>query len=179
MHRNIARVPVLTGSSENGRALGIAGFVYRTVRGVTRVVGGGIDAGLALASPALVGVPDVPAREAILSALNGVLGDHLVRSNNPLAISMRLRHLGHALILSREALSAQLPNATGKIVVLVHGLCIIEMICSRKLRRRTTSRDHRENLYTGAHHSSMSLVVRVTCAQRNRRPYSVCTFFDR
>ena len=127
MHRNIARVPVLTGSSENGRASGIAGFVYRTVRGVTRVVGGGIDAGLALLSPALVGVPDVPAREAILSALNGVLGDHLVLSNNPLAISMQLRHRGQALSLSREALSAQLPNATGKIVVLVHGLCMNDL----------------------------------------------------
>ena len=68
MHRNIARVPVLTASAENGRASGIAGSVYRTVRGVTRVVGGGIDAGLALLSPALASVPNVPAREAVLSA---------------------------------------------------------------------------------------------------------------
>ena len=127
MHRNIARVPVLTTSAENGRASGIAGFVYRTVRGVTRVVGGGIDAGLALVSPALASVPNVPAREAVLSALNGVLGDHLVDSKNPLAIAMQLRHQGHALTLTRDAISEQLPQVTGKIVVLVHGLCMNDL----------------------------------------------------
>ena len=127
MHRNIARVPVLTASAENGRASGIAGFVYRTVRGVTRVVGGGIDAGLALLSPALASVPNVPAREAVLSAVNGVLGDHLADSKNPLAITMQLRHQGHALTLTREAIREQLPNATGKIVVLIHGLCMNDL----------------------------------------------------
>ena len=127
MHRNIARVPVLTTSSENGRASGIAGFVYRTVRGVTRVVGGGIDAGLALISPALANVPNVPAREAVLSALNGVLGDHLVKQKNPLAIPMQLRHHGHPLTLTRLAIGEQLPNASGKIVVLIHGLCMNDL----------------------------------------------------
>lgn len=127
MHRNIARVPGLTASAENGRASGIAGFVYRTVRGVTRVVGGGIDAGLALMSPALASVPNVPAREAVLSALNGVLGDHLVLSKNPLAITMQLRHQGRALTLTREGVGEPLPNATGKIVVLIHGLCMNDL----------------------------------------------------
>ena len=127
MHRNIARVPGLSASSENGRTSGIAGFVYRTVRGVTRVVGGGIDAGLALIAPALAGVPNVPAREAVLSALNGVLGDHLVASKNPLAIPMQFRQHGHALTLTRAALSEQLPAATGDIVVLVHGLCMNDL----------------------------------------------------
>ena len=127
MHRNIARVPVFTASVESGRASGIAGFVYRTVRGVTRVVGGGIDAGLALLSPALASVPNVPAREAVLSALNGVLGDHLVESKNPLAITMQLRHGGHALTLTRSGISEQLRDATGKIVVLIHGLCMNDL----------------------------------------------------
>ncbi len=127
MHRNIARVPLLTASAENGRASGIAGLVYRTVRDVTRVVGGGIDAGLALLSPALASVPTVPAREAVLSALNGVLGDHLVASKNPLAITMQLRHHGHRLTLTRERISEQLPSATEKIVVLIHGLCMNDL----------------------------------------------------
>ena len=127
MHRNIARVPVLTASAENGRASGIAGFVYRTVRGVTRVVGGGIDAGLALLSPALASVPNVPAREAVISALNGVLGDHLATSKNPLAITMQLRHQGRPLTLTRKAITEQFPNVTGKIIVLVHGLCMNDL----------------------------------------------------
>ncbi|HPV24428.1 MAG TPA: alpha/beta hydrolase, partial [Casimicrobium sp.] len=73
MHRNIARVPGVTSSQENGRTSGVTGFVYRTVRGVTRVVGGGVDAALALVSPALSDVPSPRARGAIVAALNGVL----------------------------------------------------------------------------------------------------------
>ncbi len=142
MHRNIARVPVVTASSENGRMSGIAGFVYRTVRGVTRVVGGGIDAGLALLSPALAGVPNVPAREAVASALNGVLGDHLAESKNPLAISMQLRHHGHALTLTRDGISEHLPNATGKIVVLVHGLCMNDLQWKSSGDSVTKAHDH-------------------------------------
>ncbi len=127
MHRNIARVPVVTTSAEDGRTSGIAGFVYRTVRGVTRVVGGGIDAGLALLTPALASVPNVPAREAVLSAVNGVLGDHLAASKNPLAIPMQLRHGGHALTLTRDGIREHFPQATGKIVVLIHGLCMNDL----------------------------------------------------
>ena len=142
MHRNIARVPVLRASAENGRASGIAGFVYRTVRGVTRVVGGGIDAGLALVSPALAGVPNMRAREAVLSALNGVLGDHLVASNNPLAIPMQLRHSGHALTLTREGIIEQLPNVSGKIVVLIHGLCMNDLQWKTGGDGMTAEHDH-------------------------------------
>ena len=72
-HRNIARVPGVTSSQENGRTSGVTGFVYRTVRGVTRVVGGGVDAALALVSPALADVPSPRARGAIVAALNGCL----------------------------------------------------------------------------------------------------------
>jgi hypothetical protein len=35
-----------------------------------------------------------PKREALLAALNGVLGDYLAASNNPLAITMRMRRGG-------------------------------------------------------------------------------------
>ena len=142
MHRNIARVPVVTASTENGRASGIAGFVYRTVRGVTRVVGGGIDAGLALLSPTLASVPNMRAREAVLSALNGVLGDHLVASKNPLAIPMQFRHRGHALTLTREGISEHFPSATGKIVVLIHGLCMNDLQWKTGGDGLTAAHDH-------------------------------------
>ena len=124
MHRNIARVPGFTPSLEDGRTSGLTGFVYRTVRGVTQVVGGGIDAALALASPVLGNLTDVPAHDAIQSALNGVLGDHLVATHNPLAISMQFRRNGEALTLAKEALASAIPDATGKVLVLIHGLCM-------------------------------------------------------
>jgi pimeloyl-ACP methyl ester carboxylesterase len=124
MHRNIVRIPGITPSLEDGKTNGITGFVYRTVRGVTQVVGGGIDVALALASPMFGSFTDVPARDALQSALNGVLGDHLVASNNPLAIPMQFRHNGEALTLDKTALSSAIPDVTGKVLVLIHGLCM-------------------------------------------------------
>ena len=124
MHHNIASVPGKSVTKQDGRARGISGFVYSTVRGVTRVVGGGLDAALALVSPALKDVSDVRGRGAIVAALNGVMGDYLLDTKNPLAITMCFRQNGQALTLTREALALSLPAATGKIVLLVHGLCM-------------------------------------------------------
>ena len=41
----------------------------------------------------------------MLAALNGVMGDHLAASGNPLAISMRLRRNGRPLTVEKEALA--------------------------------------------------------------------------
>ncbi len=124
MHRNIARIPGITPSLEDGRTNGLTGLVYRSVRGVTQVVGGGIDAALALAAPMFGNFTDVPARDAVQSALNGVLGDHLVTTNNPLAITMQFRQNGEALLLEKTALASAIPDATSKVLVLIHGLCM-------------------------------------------------------
>src|SRR5690606_39107575 len=64
-----------------------------------------------------------PAREAMIAALNGVLGDHLAATGNPLAIGMCLRREGKALELERKALGEAIPGASGRILLLVHGLC--------------------------------------------------------
>jgi pimeloyl-ACP methyl ester carboxylesterase len=118
MHRNIASGPV-------------AGLVYGSIRGVTQLVGAGIDLALAQLAPLLGESAPGPEREAVLAALNGVLGDYLSETDNPLAIQMRLRHGGHALELQRQALGAALPHATGKLLVLVHGSCMSDGHWSR------------------------------------------------
>ncbi len=125
MHERIARVPGLGGALD-GRTTGITGLVYKTVRGVTRLVGGSVDALLGLITPALrEGDSDGgPGREAVIAALNGVLGDHLEATRNPLATTMVLRHRGQALKLETEALHQQLPAAGPHLLVLVHGLCM-------------------------------------------------------
>jgi len=94
---------------------------------VTRLLGAGLDVALAqlarLLAPLLAeGAPGLE-REAMIAALNGVLGDYLAEIGNPLAIEMRLRHGGHPLELERQALRLALPQATRKLVVLVHGSC--------------------------------------------------------
>ncbi len=130
MHERIARLPG-TGTALDGRTGGITGLVYQSIRGVTKVVSGSVDALLALIAPALAA--DAPAapprreREAVVAALNGVLGDHLAASANPLAITMALRSEGRALVLERDALATRLPDARPTLVVLLHGLCMNDL----------------------------------------------------
>jgi pimeloyl-ACP methyl ester carboxylesterase len=109
------------------RPLGITGLVYGGIKGVTRLAGGTANALLSRAAPLAGPRASTPQREAMLSALNGVLGDRLAETANPLAISMRLRHQGQPLLLEPQALAERLPDATGKLLVVVHGLCMNDL----------------------------------------------------
>jgi hypothetical protein len=127
MHANIARLPGPIDAPSEARTTGITGLVYRSIGGVTRLVGSGIDTALAQLAPlvdALPETPQIPGREPLLAVLNGVMGDYLEASGNPLAIAMRLRRDGKPLALRRDALAAAIPHATGRLVVLIHGLCM-------------------------------------------------------
>jgi len=115
-----------------GPTLGIAGLVHRGIRGVTRLVGGGVDALLAPFVPLLGETRSRPAMEAALAALNGVVGDHLAATGNPLAIPMRLRRNGVPLELRRRDLAAAIPGASGRILVLVHGSCMNDLLWNRR-----------------------------------------------
>lgn len=148
MHARIITLPRIPGLSaaapSDERANGITGLTYETVRGVTRLVGGSVDALLGWLAPALASadppLPPRPEREAILAALNGVLGDHLATTDNPLAITMEFRHAGRRLPLERHALRARLGRATPKLVVLLHGLCMNDLQWQR------SGHDHGEAL---------------------------------
>lgn len=131
LHHNISRLPGVGDKATDQPARGITGFVYRSIRGVTRTVGGGIDGLLRVVVPRDLRSNDSPRREALVAALNGLVGDHLQDTSNPLAIPMQLRSGGKALPLQRDALAQALPKATGCIVVLVHGLCMGDLQWSR------------------------------------------------
>jgi pimeloyl-ACP methyl ester carboxylesterase len=124
MHRTIGGGPEILGRPLEGPTRLLSGPVYRTIIGVTRLVGAGID--LALGQLALVGEGATgPERDAVLAVLNGVLGDYLSETHNPLAIEMQLRrHDSHPLEAERRALRALLPDARGKLLVLTHGSCL-------------------------------------------------------
>jgi len=131
MHDAIIR-PVRRGSAHApGRTRGLTGLVYKSVRGVSRLVGGALDAMLARLRPTLQGRASSPEREAVLAALNGVLGDYLAASNNPLAIRMSLRRNGQILVLKTQALASAIPQRSRKLVVLAHGLCLSDLQWNR------------------------------------------------
>ncbi|HEY2773866.1 MAG TPA: alpha/beta hydrolase [Candidatus Binatia bacterium] len=123
MHESVTRPPSLPASSLSGRAGGLSGLIYSSVRLVARCIGGGIDLALTPIVPLLGKRASTPERDVLLSVLNGVIGDHLADSGNPLAVGMELRTGGRALELRRKALARVFPSASPRVVVFVHGLC--------------------------------------------------------
>lgn len=115
-------------ATSKAQARGITGFVYRAVHGVTELVGQGLQAAFTRLEPLLETLVDAPPetfeREAVLAALNGVLGDRLAQTHNPLATPMTLRWQGQAL--NPLALPA-MPGATGKVLLVIHGLCMNDL----------------------------------------------------
>jgi pimeloyl-ACP methyl ester carboxylesterase len=144
MHARIASGPWPSEAGRNQRTHGITGLVYRTVRGVTHLAGGTAEALLGWLGPALAASdprePPRPEREAVVAALNGVLGDHLAATDNPLAITMAFRQAGRPLPVERFALRSRLSGATPKLLVLLHGLCMND------LQWRRAGHDHGEAL---------------------------------
>lgn len=127
MHRTVQRVRLPIGKPTTDRPGGITGFVYRTVRGGIGLVGKGVDASLAPVTSMLPDGESTAGRDAFLSAVNGVFGDYLARTGNPLAIDMTLRHRGRDIPLDDPAAAFAASGVmapTGKLLVLVHGLCM-------------------------------------------------------
>jgi hypothetical protein len=113
---------------EPGQARGITGLTYRTVNGVTSLIGKGLESAIGKLEPLLESLMEAPGetpqRQAMLAALNGVMGDRLAADHNPLAIPMTLRYQGQAL--DWQTLRS-LPAVTGKVLLLIHGLCMSDL----------------------------------------------------
>ena len=101
-------------------------------RGIAGAVYGGLGAGLRAASRGLDSVAATgtgPRLEAdprgrfLSSAVNGLIGDRLERDRPRLAIPMAVRSAGSDVAPERDALAAAYPDAGGRVVVLLHGLC--------------------------------------------------------
>jgi len=125
LHYTIAGLPAQLDPAEPRRINGIPGLVYRNIRTITKIVGTGIDFPLDKLGGALAEQDSSLRREAMLSTLNGVIGDHLAAQNNPLALPMQLRHNGQPLI--EQTLSEAVKQADGKVTLLVHGVCMNDL----------------------------------------------------
>ena len=127
VHRTVQLRPGPLGVPTSGRPNGIAGFVYGAVRGASRLIGRAVDFGLAPVMALLPEGESSPSLDAYRSVANGVYGDYLERTGNPLAIEMSLRYRGqpvdpHDPIGVFKRHGARMPG--GKLLVLVHGLCM-------------------------------------------------------
>jgi pimeloyl-ACP methyl ester carboxylesterase len=127
VHRTIQLRPGPLGVATSDRPNGIAGFVYRTVRGVSRLIGKAIDVSLAPVMELLPEGESSPSLDAYRSVANGVYGDYLLQTRNPLAIEMSLRYRGQRVDLHDPiSVFKQHSDITprSKLLVLVHGLCM-------------------------------------------------------
>ncbi|MEI7538987.1 MAG: alpha/beta hydrolase, partial [Comamonadaceae bacterium] len=128
VHQSVWGSMGVPGGKAPGTTRGLTGLIYQSVQGVTQWVGKGLDAALVGLQPLLERVeaeaPETPEREAVLAALNGVMGDRLLESQNPLATPMTLRYRGQALDIEN---SLAMPQATGKVLLLIHGLCMNDL----------------------------------------------------
>ena len=128
VHQSVWGSMGVPGGKQAGQTRGLTRFVYQAVRGITQLVGDGAQAVLGKLAPLLASaqheVPGSPQREAVLAALNGVMGDRLHQSANPLATPMSLRYRGAAL--DWQAL-APVPEAGAKVLLLIHGLCMNDL----------------------------------------------------
>src|SRR4051812_8792510 len=104
----------------------------RVHRGIATAVYGGLCGGLRVASRGLdraaatgVGprLEDGPRGRFVSSAVNGLIGDRLLRERPQLAIPMALRLRGADVVVGPDQLADAYPGASGQLVVFLHGLC--------------------------------------------------------
>lgn len=141
MHVSIAHLPGTRRPGSPEPARGITGLVYRSVRSVTSGVGHLLDKALGSLVPPADDVRSSFGREAVLAAVNGVLGDYLAETRNTLAIAMQFRRDGQPLELTRQALASSIREPQPKLMVMVHGLCMNDLQWGERNRLESFARD--------------------------------------
>ncbi|MEP6816328.1 MAG: alpha/beta fold hydrolase [Marmoricola sp.] len=99
---------------------GISGVVYQGIGVSLRAT----TSGLRAADRAGLGarLEESPRGRFVMAALNGLFGDRIRDSHPELAISMAVRRRGADVTLDTVGLGNAFPDATGDLVVFVHGL---------------------------------------------------------
>lgn len=128
VHQSLWGTLGVPGGKAPGQTGGLTGLVYKSIHAVTLLLGSGVEALLTRLQPLLESTvgdhSPTPQREAILCALNGVMGDRLAASNSPFAITMSLRYRGVALDGPSPPAIAE---ASAKVLLLIHGLCMNDL----------------------------------------------------
>ena len=141
VHASVLGLPArLTGAPRSTRTRGVPRIAYQGVRAGANLVGSGLDEVLARLPSHWGQTVLSHRREAMLAVLNGVMGDHLASTGNPLALSTALRINGRPLPMDQKAWSSNLVSPSSRLLVQVHGLCMND------LQWRHRGHDHGEQL---------------------------------
>ncbi len=104
---------------------GISHLVFNQLRFATKVIAFGLDKSLNLL-PSKEDEIEHPSqlRDRALAVLNGIIGDHLEKTENALALQMEFRFEGTRLSFDSESISNKIPKVSSKIVLMIHGSCM-------------------------------------------------------
>lgn len=132
MHKQVVHPPFLPTTTIQKLITKIASITYKNLRWSTLFVGKSLDKTLGLLNPVIGNLKTSDKKEIILSILNGVIGDYLEEKNNPLKIDMQFRHQSKKIQIDAKSLKAIYPNCNGKILLMVHGSCMNDILWTRK-----------------------------------------------
>ncbi|MDD5028835.1 MAG: alpha/beta hydrolase [Rhodoferax sp.] len=136
VHQSVWRTLGAPGGAAPDQTRGLTGLIYQSIHSATGLIGRGLDAALTRLEPTLRRLETVgdesPERVAVIAALNGVMGDRLTASANPLALPMTLRYQERLTHYSRAlqpdlTLKQQLPQVSAKVLLVIHGLCMNDL----------------------------------------------------
>ncbi len=129
-------LPGVKDGSDNTRAIhdGITDGVYTVIRGIGGALFKQADLVLKTAErnfqpasrTALAVTPPAIARDNVVSALSGLIGDAMSQERNPLRVKLGFYREGHRTTVSAPVLAATYPEASSKLVIFIHGLCCNE-----------------------------------------------------
>jgi pimeloyl-ACP methyl ester carboxylesterase len=125
MHHAIGGGPAILGKPLEGLVKLISAPAYAGVKLVTNLVGAGLDVVLAQLAPVLGEGGTSHEQDAVVAALNGVVGDVLAERSSTLAIATEFRREGKPTPPLPERVS-------GRVLVLVHGSSASDLGWSRK-----------------------------------------------
>lgn len=132
MHNRIVHPPFLPSTPIQHLITNIAGITYKNIRWSTRLIGSLADKVLGQFASVSAKIKTTEDRETMRAVLNGVIGDYLEETDNPLQISMQFRNQGEAIKLNKKSIEKIYPSVNGKILLMVHGSCNSDIQWTRK-----------------------------------------------
>ncbi len=126
VQHEIVHPPFLPSTPIQKLVTGISSISFSGVRLTTRAIGGGLDKLFGILQMIPGEGTSSEQREKAIAALNGVIGDYLEKTENPLALPMQLRYQQKHISIDTQCIKEVYPKITGKILLMVHGLCMAD-----------------------------------------------------
>ncbi|WP_397445350.1 lipase family alpha/beta hydrolase [Polaribacter sp. R77954] len=132
MHKRVVHPPFLPSTPIQHLITNIAAITYQNIRWSSLFIGKSLQIVLQKLAPFIGNMKSTKKQQVLKSVLNGIVGDYLVEKQNPLAIEMEFKYDSKPIILNSESIRELIPNANGKLLVLIHGSCMNDGLWTRE-----------------------------------------------